>query len=174
MEQPPKFSQETCTCRQTIPRIWANSGLWISKSWQLLNSERVISSNRDTLFVEIGDGKRHPRALPSELKELLLPKRDAAPVKDQVAHFYEAQLIHYGLTRSKDKNTAEVRLTAALRTDGLKVSSEVQKRETEMKKEYAAATRKLKAAEKKSTPSAVASPKGKKREADDGASTTIE
>ena len=128
---------------------------------------------RDTFFVDVGDGKRHSRAAPSELKDLLLPKRGSVPAKDQVAHWYEAQLIHYGLTRSKDKNTAKVRLTAALTTDGLNVPSEVQAKEAEMKKEYAAATRKAKAAEKKATSLAVDSPKGRKRKADDEGSTTI-
>ena len=55
---------------------------------------------RDTLFVDVGgEGKRHPRAPESELKNLLNGK---AP-KDEVAHWYEAQLIHYGLQRSKGK-----------------------------------------------------------------------
>ncbi|EXJ93314.1 hypothetical protein A1O1_01706 [Capronia coronata CBS 617.96] len=41
---------------------------------------------RDTLFVDLGENKRHPRASASDLKELLLPKKGSAPVKDQVAH----------------------------------------------------------------------------------------
>ncbi|KAI7164400.1 hypothetical protein KC349_g718 [Hortaea werneckii] len=66
---------------------------------------------RDTLFVDVGgDGKRHPRASPSELKDLLNGK----VAKDQVGHWYEAQLIHYGLQRSKQKDTAKVRLQQAL------------------------------------------------------------
>jgi hypothetical protein len=57
-----------------------------------------------------GDLKRHPRASLGDIKTLL----DGKTPKDQVAHFYEAQLIHYGLQRSKDKNTAKVRLQQAL------------------------------------------------------------
>ncbi|KAK0312160.1 hypothetical protein LTR01_003074 [Friedmanniomyces endolithicus] len=82
---------------------------------------------RDTLFVDVGgEGKRHPRAAETELKTLLSGKTQQ---KDQVAHWYEAQLIHYGLQRSKDKNTAKVRLQQA------------------MKKDYAAAVRKAKKAD---------------------------
>lgn len=127
---------------------------------------------RDALFVEVGEGKRHPRAAPSELRELLLPKKGATKDKDQVAHWYEAQLVHYGLTRSKDKNTAKVRLTAALSTDGLKVPGELLQKEADMKKDYLAAVRKAKTAEKKAATSS-ATTNGKKRKADDTSSTTI-
>ena len=73
---------------------------------------------RDALFVDVGgEGKRHPRASESELKNLL----DGKAPKDQVSHFYEAQLIHYGLQRSKEKNTAKVRLSQALAQGKLKV-----------------------------------------------------
>ena len=55
------------------------------------------------LLVDVGgDLKRHARASLGDIKTLL----DGKAPKDQVAHFYEAQLIHYGLQRSKDKNTA--------------------------------------------------------------------
>ena len=40
--------------------------------------------------------------------------------KDQVGHWYEAQLIHYGLQRSKDKNAAKVRLQQAINQGKLK------------------------------------------------------
>jgi hypothetical protein len=98
---------------------------------------------RDTLFVDLGSNKRHPRASPQDLKVLLLPKSGTAP-KDQVAHWYEAQLIHYGLPRSKDKNTAKVRLTNAITAKTLAVPKEVTKMEAEMKKQYATALRKAK------------------------------
>ncbi|KAI7165440.1 hypothetical protein KC316_g12668 [Hortaea werneckii] len=66
---------------------------------------------RDKLFVDVGrDGKRYPRASPSELKDLLNSK----VAKDQVGHWYEAQLVHYGSQRSKQKDTAKFRLQPAL------------------------------------------------------------
>ena len=93
---------------------------------------------RDTLFVDVGgDGKRHPRALESELNALLTGKSS----KDQVGHWYEAQLIHYGLPRSKDKNTAKVRLQQALNQGKLKVPPHLLDMENQMKKDYTAAVR---------------------------------
>ncbi|KAK3713623.1 hypothetical protein LTR37_008317 [Vermiconidia calcicola] len=100
---------------------------------------------RDTLLVDVGgDGKRHPRASEAELRTLLTGK---AP-KDQVWHWYEAQLIHYGLPRSKEKNTAKVRLQQALNAKALKVPPYVSDLETQMKKDYSSAVRKAKAQSK--------------------------
>ncbi|EXJ56553.1 hypothetical protein A1O7_06897 [Cladophialophora yegresii CBS 114405] len=102
---------------------------------------------RDTLFVDLGLNKRHPRAAVQDLKELLLPKKGgsaSAPPKDQVAHWYEAQLIHYGLPRSRDKNTAKVRLTNALASKTLGVPKDIVALEGEMKREYASALRRTK------------------------------
>ncbi|KAK4949733.1 hypothetical protein LTR10_011575 [Elasticomyces elasticus] len=130
---------------------------------------------RDTLFVEVAENKRHTRASAPELKELLLPKKGSAPAKDQVAHWYEAQLVHYGLPRTKDKNTAKVRLTTALVSDTLRVPSNVTQLEAEMKKEFASNIRKAKAAEKKTQESKAAdqaASKGKKRKADDNENTS--
>ncbi|RMY47746.1 hypothetical protein D0865_08489 [Hortaea werneckii] len=96
---------------------------------------------RDTLFVDVGgDGKRHPRASPSEFKDRLNGK----VAKDQVGHLYEAQLIHYGLQRSKQKDTAKVRLQQALSQGKLKVLPHIADMEGQVKKEYAAAVRKAK------------------------------
>jgi len=104
---------------------------------------------RDTLFAEVGEGKRHPRASASELRDLLLPKKNAVSAKDQVAHWYEAQLIHYGLPRVKDKNAAKVRLLGAINSGGLKVPGQVQQLEADLKKQYTSAQRKVKNSMKK-------------------------
>jgi hypothetical protein len=85
-----------------------------------------------------GDLKRHPRASLGDIKTLL----DGKTPKDQVAHFYEAQLIHYGLQRSKDKNTAKVRLQQALNQKKLVVPPHIVDMEAQMKKEFAASVRK--------------------------------
>ncbi|GAB1740050.1 hypothetical protein NU219Hw_g4971t1 [Hortaea werneckii] len=115
---------------------------------------------RDTLFVDVGgDGKRHPRASPSELKDLLNGK----VAKDQVGHWYEAQLIHYGLQRSKQKDTAKVRLQQALSQGKLKVPPHIADMEGQMKKEHAAAVRKA----KKSVGGDAAPAKTAKRRKDD-------
>jgi hypothetical protein len=85
-----------------------------------------------------GDLKRHPRASLGDIKTLL----DGKTPKDQVAHFYEAQLIHYGLQRSKDKNTAKVRLQQALNQKKLVVPPHIIDMEAQMKKDFAASVRK--------------------------------
>jgi hypothetical protein len=85
-----------------------------------------------------GDLKRHPRASLGDIKTLL----DGKTPKDQVAHFYEAQLIHYGLQRSKDKNTAKVRLQQALNQKKLVVPPHIVDMENQMKKDFAASVRK--------------------------------
>lgn len=96
-----------------------------------------------TLFVDVGgELKRHARASQSDLKVYL----DGKAPKDQVAHWYEAQLIHYGLQRSKDKNTAKVRLQQALNQKKLTVSPHIVQMEAQMKKDYAASIRKSRAA----------------------------
>ncbi|KAF2207565.1 hypothetical protein CERZMDRAFT_102247 [Cercospora zeae-maydis SCOH1-5] len=103
---------------------------------------------RDVLLVDVGgELKRHPRASEAELKALLNGKNVA---KDQVGHWWEAQLIHYGLQRSKQKDTAKVRLSQALAQGKLKTQPpHLADMEAQMKKEYAAAVRK---AAKLSTP----------------------
>ena len=119
----------------------------------------------DTLFVDVGNNHRHPRASVSELRDFLMPKKSGpgpGPAKDQVAHWYEAQLVHYGLPRVKDKNAAKVRLTNAVSARTLKVPEYVSSMEEGMKKEYAVALRKGKQAGAEKTPA-----KGKKRKADD-------
>ena len=120
---------------------------------------------RDTLFVDVGgDGKRHPRASPAELKDLLNGK----VAKDQVGHWYEAQLIHYGLQRSKQKDTAKVRLQQALSQGKLKVPPHIADMESQMKKDYAAAVRKA----KKSVGGDIAPVKMAKRRKDEEESET--
>ena len=79
-----------------------------------------------------------------------------------MAHWYEAQLIHYGLPRSKDKNTAKVRLTSAI-SAGLAVPADIVRTEAELKKQYASAVRKANTATSMQSEVAL---KGKKRKAD--------
>ncbi|KAK5676958.1 hypothetical protein LTS10_010722 [Elasticomyces elasticus] len=120
---------------------------------------------RDTLFVDVGgEGKRHPRAAETELRNLLNGK---AQQKDQVAHWYEAQLIHYGLQRSRDKNTAKVRLQQALGQGKIKVPPHISDMEAQMKKEYAAAVRKVKRSADGDSTGAASTSVSKKRKADD-------
>lgn len=98
------------------------------------------------LHVEVGDFNRHKRATLQELIALLRPdlkqSRAAAPPKDQVGHWYEAQLLHYGLPGSKVKATAKIRLLDALNAKKLAVPAWVSKLEDDLRKEYNAADKK--------------------------------
>ncbi|KAI4121750.1 MAG: hypothetical protein LQ347_006754, partial [Umbilicaria vellea] len=106
------------------------------------------------LYVEVENFNRHKRASIAELTALLRPAQKpsksalTAPSADPVGHWYEAQLLHYGLPPSKTKAVAKVRLLDALNAGKLSVPPEVVRLENEMKKEYQAADRKAKAAHK--------------------------
>ena len=104
------------------------------------------------LYVEVGNSNRHKRASVDEISAILRPDLQKPSKvlldpssKDQVGHWYEAQLIHYGLPPSKDKSRAKMRLLEALNASTLSVPANISKMEGEMKKEYAAAERKAKA-----------------------------
>jgi hypothetical protein len=70
------------------------------------------------LYADAGNDNRHPRASVAELTALLrpeAPKRKgtktaavAESATDRPWHFWTAQLIHYGLTSTKNKNAAKI------------------------------------------------------------------
>ncbi|KAI4160395.1 MAG: hypothetical protein LQ342_005719 [Letrouitia transgressa] len=64
--------------------------------------------------------------------------RQPPPREDKPAHFYEAQLIHYGLKPFTSKETAKKALLEAIENaEGeLKVPDSVKKLEREMKEKY--------------------------------------
>ncbi|CAN9430162.1 unnamed protein product [Alternaria alternata] len=106
------------------------------------------------LYADPG-GNHHTRASVAELVALLRPEAPnlynkgkkpevATPVKDQVWHFYAAQLIHYGLPVTKDKNAAKVRLLNAMNQFKLEIPAWISKLESELKAEWEAENRKLK------------------------------
>jgi hypothetical protein len=107
------------------------------------------------LYADAGNANHHPRASAAELAALLRPeapnlynkgrKPDTSlPAKDPPWHFYSAQLIHYGLPVTKDKNGAKVRLLNAMNQFKLEVPAWVLKVEGELKKEWEAENRKMK------------------------------
>ncbi len=114
------------------------------------------------LHVEASNN-RHRRATLPELKAVF-DGSDGA--KDRPAHWYEAQLIHYGLPPSKTKGTAKMRLFDAVSQGNLAVPSHILKTENELKKEWAKREREAKQALKK--PTATAAKTSKKRKAEDG------
>ena len=107
------------------------------------------------LYVEVGNFNRHKRASVTEIAAILRPDirktknttfaSSATPSRDPVGHWYEAQLIHYGLPPSKDKARAKIRLLEALNASALVVPSHIATLEASLKKQYEAAERKAKA-----------------------------
>ncbi|KAF1992426.1 hypothetical protein K402DRAFT_416089 [Aulographum hederae CBS 113979] len=97
--------------------------------------------NNFTLLAEVGSNG-HPRASQQQLIELLRPKvnpsryADGPKLKDPVWHWYEAQLCHYGLQRTSNKNMAKVRLLNALNDGVLNVPSHLRNLEMEMKIDF--------------------------------------
>ncbi|KAJ4302563.1 hypothetical protein N0V88_002713 [Collariella sp. IMI 366227] len=96
--------------------------------------------------VEASGNNRHRRATVPEIKSVF-DGTDGA--KDRPGHWYEAQLIHYGLPPSKTKGTAKMRLLDALNKGNLAVPSDIRKVESELKKEWAKRDREAKQALKK-------------------------
>ncbi|KAK0733275.1 hypothetical protein B0T26DRAFT_736230 [Lasiosphaeria miniovina] len=118
--------------------------------------------------VEASGNNRHRRATVPELKAIY-DGSDAS--KDRTAHWYEAQLLHYGLPPSKTKGTAKMRLFEAVNKGNLAVPPHILKIESDLKKEWAKREREAKQALKKALePVAVIPPKRKatrKRKADE-------
>lgn len=120
-----------------------------------------FSYAHDSFYCEAGSLNRHRRATLPELKAHFNGKG----MEERPAHWYEAQLIHYGLPPSKVKGTAHKRLFDAVMKGGLTVPTQIQKIEADLKKEYNKKEREAKKALKGSA----ASPqlvKGTKRKAD--------
>lgn len=129
------------------------------------------------LYVEVGNLNRHKRASIAEITALLRPdltksKGKSTPSKDEVGHWYTAQLIHYGLPPSQDKARAKVRLLEALNASKLTVPPEIKKLEDLLQKEYQAAERKAKAAYKKANTLSTEG-NSKKRKQPEPPSTTV-
>ncbi|KAK0708381.1 hypothetical protein B0H67DRAFT_648451 [Lasiosphaeris hirsuta] len=102
------------------------------------------------LHVESSGHNRHRRASIPELKAHF------ERVEDRPAHWYEAQLLHYGLPPSKTKGTAKMRLFEAVSKDNLGVPAHIARVETELKKEWVKREREAKQALKKQAEPAVA------------------
>lgn len=92
----------------------------------------------DSFYVETSGHNLHRRATVSELQALFdrSPAAGGPNTPDPVGHWYEAQLLHYGLAPSKNKAVAKVRLLDALRAGGLNVPKDILKVEGDLKKEW--------------------------------------
>jgi hypothetical protein len=94
-----------------------------------------FSFNVDTFYVATSGGQIHRRAAPAEIKALYDTSADKS-TPDHPGHWYEAQLLHYGLPPSKVKATAKMRLLKAVQDGGLAVPKESLQIEKNLKKEW--------------------------------------
>ncbi|RFU30517.1 hypothetical protein B7463_g5831, partial [Scytalidium lignicola] len=83
-------------------------------------------------FAESSGQHQHRRATHAELKAHFTSGSD----KDHPAHWFEAQLIHYGLQPSKTKSVARMRLFDAVNAGKLVVPAHIAKLEGKLKKEW--------------------------------------
>ncbi|ENH70721.1 hypothetical protein FOC1_g10005019 [Fusarium oxysporum f. sp. cubense race 1] len=95
-------------------------------------SEDGFAFAEGVFFAQSSGQNRHRRATATELREHFTSGND----KDHPAHWFEAQLIHYGLPPSKTKSVARMRLFDAVNAGNLKVPANVSKLETKLKKEW--------------------------------------
>ncbi len=114
-------------------------------------------------FAEASGYNRHRRATVPELKAHF---KAPGKANDRPAHWYEAQLLHYGLKPSKTKGTAQMRLFEAVTQGNLTVPSHILKLEAELKKDWNKREREAKKAQSDRAPAA-APARGTKRKADD-------
>src|SRR5947207_12310113 len=117
----------------------------------------------DSLYVEVSGYNRHRRATLPELQALFHPSGISGSVKDPVGHWYEAQLLHYGLPPSKNKAVAKTRLLDAVNKGNLAVPAHIQQLESELKKEWTKKERQAKAELKKKNKNDEPALRGEKR-----------
>jgi hypothetical protein len=79
-------------------------------------------------FADASGQNRHRRATPAEVKEHFASGND----RDHPAHWFEAQLVHYGLQPSKTKSVARMRLFDAVNAGNLTVPAHISKLEGEV------------------------------------------
>ncbi|KAI1656238.1 hypothetical protein F4813DRAFT_364762 [Daldinia decipiens] len=114
------------------------------------------------LFAEASGHNRHRRATVAELKDHF----KSGSEKDHPAHWFEAQLIHYGLQVSKTKAVARMRLFDAVNAGNLSIPAHIQKLESELKKEWIKKEREAKKAFKDAASSPAPKATGAKRKAE--------
>lgn len=84
----------------------------------------------EDFYCQSSNSNRHRRATVPELRAHFSGKDP----QDRPAHWYEAQLIHYGLPPSKTKGTAHKRLFDAVNKGGLCVPPHIIRIESELKR----------------------------------------
>ncbi|RLL98333.1 hypothetical protein CFD26_107415 [Aspergillus turcosus] len=87
-------------------------------------------------FYAISNNKPYRRYSVAELKAFFFSSSSKMSVQDQPAHWYRAQLLHYGLQPSDRKGTAMLRLLDALNHDTLEVPAHLKRLEKVLKQEW--------------------------------------
>lgn len=124
------------------------------------------------LYAEASGHNRHRRATLAELETHFRSGSE----KDHPAHWFEAQLLHYGLPPSKTKAVARMRLFDAVNkaSGDLKIPAHISKLEGELKKEWTKLDREAKKAFKGgATPGTSGRPSGTKRKAEEDVDVTV-
>ncbi|KGO72456.1 hypothetical protein PITC_076330 [Penicillium italicum] len=95
------------------------------------------SFDRETFYVTSSCGHIHPRATYSELDDIFTaPLGDMRNRADHQDHWYEAQLLHFGLPPTRSKATAKMRLMDAFQDETLEVPVEILKIETTLARKW--------------------------------------
>ncbi|KAJ5467110.1 hypothetical protein N7475_004862 [Penicillium sp. IBT 31633x] len=96
-----------------------------------------FSFNVDTFYVTSSNGHIHPRATHSDLEAVFnTAVQDRSSSPDHLGHWYEAQILHYGLAPTKHKATAKMRLLEAIQQGSLQVPKYILKIEEDLRKEW--------------------------------------
>lgn len=122
----------------------------MSKTTALVSEGKFAFTN-GVFFAEASGHNQHRRASQEELRAHFASGSD----KDYTAHWFEAQLIHYGLQPSKVKSVARMRLFDAVRDGDLSVPSHITDLEKKLKKEWAKQDKEEKKAAKAVGPTVV-------------------
>ncbi|KAI1846530.1 hypothetical protein JX266_007427 [Neoarthrinium moseri] len=97
-----------------------------------VTKDKFAYANGD-LLAEASGSNRHQRMAVAELK-----KHFQTPGSGEArpAHWYEAQLLHYGLAPSKNKSVARMRLFDAVSAGGLRVPARIARLEAQLRREW--------------------------------------
>ncbi|PHH79594.1 hypothetical protein CDD80_4356 [Ophiocordyceps camponoti-rufipedis] len=95
-------------------------------------AEEGFAYSEGGFLAEASGQNRHPRASKHELDTHFT----TGNASDHPAHWFEAQLIHYGLNVSKNKAVARTRLLDAFNSGSLEVPPHVARLEADMKKRW--------------------------------------
>ncbi|CDM35309.1 hypothetical protein DTO013E5_6738 [Penicillium roqueforti] len=96
------------------------------------------SFDKDTFCVTSSGGHVHPRATYSELDDIFCaPLGDIRDRADHQDHWYEAQLLHFGLPPTRSKAAAKMRLMDAFQDETLDVPEQILRIEQSLSKKWA-------------------------------------